>query len=481
MKHICKKTISYMALSAFITAQAAAQNIIDVHCHNVLPCHTEVLEKHDAALDEGFPLPAWDAESHLAFMDSAGIGCSVLTMPAPQPYFGDNQECRETIRRYNEYCAGLKAAHPGRFLFCAALPLPDVEAAIAEAVYALDTLGADGVKLATNSHGQYLGDKELDPLMEVLDKREAVVVLHPHKPVPVNDELMAAVPLAAYEYPAETTRALINMLARNIPARYPGLKVVVPHCGSFLPQALPRIKALAPALQAKGMMGEIDFEANLSQFYYDLAGAASPSTIRAMLAITSPGHILYGSDYPYQPADVLTGKLRQLEKELSADKQLASYKEMFLWQNAARLFAVQPSERTVDEERNALPEAGINVPDSAANTSQGMLVRISEIEVYPEYINQYLSMALEVGATSVHEEPGVIAIFPMVQQHDSCQIRILEIYASQEAYKHHIGTKHFQTYKQGTLHMVKSLDLVDMQPMNPSAMPEIFLKMKRGK
>ena len=135
----------------------------------------------------------------------------------------------------------------------------------------------------------------------------------------------------------------------------------------------------------------------------------------------------------------------------------------------------------VDEERNTLPEAGINVPDSATNTSQGMLVRISEIEVYPEYINQYLSMALEVGATSVREEPGVIAIFPMVQQRDSCQIRILEIYASQEAYKHHIGTKHFQTYKQGTLHMVKSLDLVDMQPMNPSAMPEIFLKMKRGK
>ena len=200
-----------------------------------------------------------------------------------------------------------------------------------------------------------------------------------------------------------------------------------------------------------------------------------------MLAITSPEHILYGSDYPYQPTDVLTGKLRQLEKELSADKQLAPYKEMFLWQNAARLFAVQPSGRTVDEERNALPEAGINVPDSAANTSQGMLVRISEIEVYPEYINQYLSMALEVGATSVREEPGVIAIFPMVQQRDSCQIRILEIYASQEAYKHHIGTKHFQTYKQGTLHMVKSLDLVDMQPMNPSAMPEIFLKMKRGK
>lgn len=106
-----------------------------------------------------------------------------------------------------------------------------------------------------------------------------------------------------------------------------------------------------------------------------------------------------------------------------------------------------------------------------------MLVRISEIEVYPEYLDEYLKFALTVGATSVREEPGVIAIYPMVQQRDSCQIRILEIYASQEAYRYHIGTKHFQTYKQGTLHMVKRLDLVDMTPMNPSAMPEIFRKL----
>lgn len=107
-----------------------------------------------------------------------------------------------------------------------------------------------------------------------------------------------------------------------------------------------------------------------------------------------------------------------------------------------------------------------------------MLVRISEIEVYPEYLDEYLQFALRVGETSVREEPGVIAIYPMIQQRDSCQIRILEIYADQEAYKHHITTGHFQTYKQGTLHMVKSLDLVDMYPMNPEAMPAIFRKME---
>lgn len=107
-----------------------------------------------------------------------------------------------------------------------------------------------------------------------------------------------------------------------------------------------------------------------------------------------------------------------------------------------------------------------------------MLVRISEIEVYPEHLSEYLTFARNVGAESVRKESGVIAIYPMVQNRDSCQIRILEIYADQEAYKKHIASEHFLTYKQGTLHMVKSLDLVDMTPMNPDGMKEIFCKMK---
>ena len=105
-----------------------------------------------------------------------------------------------------------------------------------------------------------------------------------------------------------------------------------------------------------------------------------------------------------------------------------------------------------------------------------MIVRISEIEVYPEYLTEYLEFAHNVGATSVKEEPGVICIYPMQQLRNDCQIRILEIYASQEAYQHHIKTEHFQTYKQGTLHMVKSLDLVDMRQMAPETLPIIFKK-----
>ena len=119
-------------------------------------------------------------------------------------------------------------------------------------------------------------------------------------------------------------------------------------------------------------------------------------------------------------------------------------------------------------------------PFTGETEGVSMIVRISEIEVYPEYLKEYLEFAHNVGATSVKEEPGVICIYPMQQLRNDCQIRILEIYASQEAYQHHIKTQHFQTYKQGTLHMVKSLDLVDMRQMAPECLPLIFNKAKNN-
>ena len=325
-------------LSMLSVHAAMGQQAIDVHCHNILPTFKELLDRHWATLEETFPLPDWDVASHLKSMEEAGIETSVLSMPAPQPWFGDVEESRRAVRQYNETCSRLKADYPGKFLFCASLPLPDVDAAIKEAVYALDTLGADGIKLATNSRGQYVGDAALDTLMQVLNERHAVVMLHPHKPSPVNDGIIATAPLAVYEYPAETTRTVVNLIARNVPARYPNLKFVVPHCGSFLPLALPRMKAVYPVMAAKGLMEPIDWDANLKAFYYDPAGGATPEVVKALLTITTPDRLLYGSDYPYQPATVLTGNLKQLRTWITDDAELTPFLKKILHDNALKLF-----------------------------------------------------------------------------------------------------------------------------------------------
>ena len=338
------KNLTTVPLLAALAFPAAAQQTIDVHTHIIVPEYVEMLKAHGAELEETFPLPAWDAERHIAFMDSAGIRTAVLTMPAPQPYFGDAEESAACIRRVNEISAEVKRQHPGCFLFCAALPLPDVDAAVREAVYALDTLGADGIKLATNSRGQYLGDEALEPLMKVLDERHAVIIIHPHRPTPFSEDIVKTTPLAMYEYPAETTRAVVNMLAHNVPVRYPNLKIVVPHCGSFLPLALPRMQSILPAMVRQGYMQPIDWEGNLSRLYYDLAGNPTSEVIRSLLTVTSPDHILYGSDYPYQPDAVLKSNLQRLKQTLASDEELKPYTDKILRENAGRLFEAEKDE-----------------------------------------------------------------------------------------------------------------------------------------
>ncbi|MGN8192380.1 putative quinol monooxygenase [Burkholderia sp. ZZQ-2] len=108
-----------------------------------------------------------------------------------------------------------------------------------------------------------------------------------------------------------------------------------------------------------------------------------------------------------------------------------------------------------------------------------MLIRISEIEIFPEHLEEYQRILNEEAEASVRLEPGVMCIFPSAQKDNPTQIRILEIYASREAYESHIKSPHFQKYKTSTLEMVKSLRLVDMQAMDAKSMPLMFKKMSR--
>ena len=318
-------------LTSMLATTAFSQGVIDVHAHLLPTEFVEALKSEGRLMDEGFPLPKYDVENHLKWMDEAGVETSVLTLAAPQPTSAD------VVRQTNEAAARIRREHPGRFLFCAALPLPDVSRAIEEVKYALDTLKADGIKLATNVNGQYLGAPELDTLFSVLNERKAVVILHPHRPDPVNRQVMQQTPLAMQEYLSETTRAVSNMISRNVLARYPNVKVVVPHCGAYLPLAVPRMKSLTPVMQANKMVGEIDWDANLAALYYDLAGAHSPEVIRMMLTITTPDHLLYGSDYPYVAPQVLTQSLKRMKQYLTDEPDLAPFREMILYQNAHQL------------------------------------------------------------------------------------------------------------------------------------------------
>lgn len=108
-----------------------------------------------------------------------------------------------------------------------------------------------------------------------------------------------------------------------------------------------------------------------------------------------------------------------------------------------------------------------------------IMVRIAEIEIYPQYVTEYNSILKEESSASVKLEPGVLAIFPMYEKKDSVQVKIVEIYADNEAYQNHLKTPHFQKYKSTTLKMVKSLKLIDMTAIDPESMKLLFSKIRQ--
>lgn len=115
--------------------------------------------------------------------------------------------------------------------------------------------------------------------------------------------------------------------------------------------------------------------------------------------------------------------------------------------------------------------------NSISAQKKDMMIRISEIEIYPEYLSEYKAILKEESSASVKLEPGVLAIFPMYQKKDSTQIRILEMYEDNDAYQSHLKTPHFLKYKTSTLKMVKSLKLIDMDTIDPESMKMLFRKM----
>lgn len=451
-------TIALCFIISLLTVNAKDMDgIIDIHSHIITPEYLDCLRRHDALMEDGYPLPEWSEKSHLEFMDSMGIAKSVLTLSSPQPWFGDIDESKRVIRSVNEAMSETQRHCPDRFLWCAALPQPDVSAAIDEAIYALDTLKADGIKLATNVAGQYLGDPALDPLMAELDKRNAIVILHPVKPAPVNEDVFTGGPIFVYEYPAETTRAVLNMIAHDVMVRYPNIKFVMPHAASFLPYAIPRLKGGYPLLVNKGITKPFDIDGNLKNLYYDLAGGPSAETMRQILSITSPDHIMYGSDFSFVPGAILEKVRDNLVRNIESDPVLRPYKEMFLHENAEKIFGLKS-------------DSEVSIPKIMCEKEQMQsdgIIRLSKVEVYPEYLEEYMTYATTVGETSLLTEPGVLTMYAVADKINPNIITILETYSSQEAYRSHIASTHFQKYKQGTLHMVKNLALDDVSPLNP--------------
>lgn len=218
---------------------------IDTHQHFVPPAYARWLERQGLTAG-GLAIPPWSAAGALGLMDALGIRAAVVSISTPDVHLGDTARARAMAREVNKFAARLAADHPGRFGFFATLTLPDVDGALAELAHACDTLGADGVVLLANVQGIYLGDAAFEPLMDELDRRAAVVFVHPAQ---LPGPALAGLPPFAVDFLLDTTRAAVNMARRGWLDRYPRLRIILSHGGGFLPYAAERVAQLCSPLR----------------------------------------------------------------------------------------------------------------------------------------------------------------------------------------------------------------------------------------
>lgn len=308
--------------------------IIDVHSHFTCDEYLESLKRHGKENEDGFPTPKWSIEEHLQSMEKAGIEKSLISVSSPHFWYGDAKESAEISRALDECAAKYKRMYPDKIMFAAAPPVPDIEAAISEVNYAYDVLNADAVKLPSNADGIYLGDERYNPLFDTLNKRKAVVLIHPTAPKKYPDGCFTSVPLPLFEFIADTTRAVINLITSGTLEKYPNVKVIVPHCGSFLPNVIDRLSGITKVLAAKGIGEPVETKNSLNSLYFDIAGDALSSGIKILLTLTDENHILFGGDFPYTPSERIAGKVNALLES----KELSPILEKIMYQNAEKLF-----------------------------------------------------------------------------------------------------------------------------------------------
>jgi predicted TIM-barrel fold metal-dependent hydrolase len=295
---------------------------IDVHHHLVPPFWAEALSGHGGD-PSGWQSPAWSVESSVAFMDAQRIAKAVLSLTTPGVTGWHGAARRDIARQVNEFGAEVVARRPDRFGSFATLPLPDLEGAMRELEYSLDELRMDGVVLLSNYAGHYLGDRAFGRPWAELDRRAAVVFVHPAKPaIPIIE----GIPGPFVDYPFDTTRTAVQLVLNGVVGRSPRVTIILSHAGGFLPYAAHRFAELAPAVRTD-VPAPADLIESFRSYYFDTALSSGPASLLALQSFRAPrAHPLWQrlSLCPRVRRRVLHGEarcLRPLGQSTGRDRQ----------------------------------------------------------------------------------------------------------------------------------------------------------------
>ncbi len=276
-----------------LTQTAAKPHRIDIHHHFAPPAWVVAVK--------GRPLlqaanTAWTPEKSIEDMDRGSVAAAMVSITNPGLWFGDAAATTRLARACNEYGASLVQKHPTRFGLFAALPLPDVDATLKEIAYAYDVIKADGVGLMTSYGDTWLGNPAYRPVMEELNRRKAVVHVHPTAANCCrNLDYAPGVAPGSMEYGTDTTRAIMGVAFSGDAARFPDIRFIWSHAGGTAPFLAGRIDGASRNAKDRLPNG---FMHELKKFYFDLAGAANAGAVASLLQLVTTAQVLFGTDFP---------------------------------------------------------------------------------------------------------------------------------------------------------------------------------------
>jgi 6-methylsalicylate decarboxylase len=284
-------------------AQAAPAKLIDTH-HHFYPA---AYQKAQSDWEDQRHIPHlgvqgnWTRENDLEAMDKNGITTAMLALAStPGVWFDAGAGAAHDMARLCcDFAAEMVRDHPGRYGLFAPLSMLDIDVTLKEIEYAFDTLHADGINLQTSYGDKWLGHPTYKPVLEELNRRKAVIFVHPLVASCCSNLSVGAIP-AVIEVPHDTTRTILSLLLSGTLARLRDIKWLFSHGGGTIPFLAGRIEAFYDA-KGRGTNGFAPdgIEAEFRRLYYDTANATHPAAMAALLDVAPVSQITYGTDYPY--------------------------------------------------------------------------------------------------------------------------------------------------------------------------------------
>ena len=287
--------------------------IIDIHHHAIFQNHSKVLN-----------LPKWSIESDCEALERMGIIGALLSLPI--------SGSSEIVKKINTNLAELTSFDKNKYGFLASIPLGDIDAAIKEVDFAADQLNADGFIVPTNFEGTYLGSEKLVPLLEKLNQKNAIVLVHPTAPSGDNLPTFNR-DLSVYEYPLETTRSVMDLIYNDRCNQFPNIKWIISHAGGTIPYLAYRL-SIAGEWNGITQSSEQILQ-SIKSLYFDLALSTSPTVFSCLQNLINTDNILFGTDFPLRYE---TGVLRSINELRQYDNYSELEKSKIFAGNAKRIF-----------------------------------------------------------------------------------------------------------------------------------------------